>query len=400
MARNGLLAAVVLLLLASAAARGQAPLNGQAGVTNGLYGRPTAQPYFDFPNWARFSNCRPGPLAWGYDVFPEYGPCDCACNQVPSVGCPGDFVAHRPSDWYASADFAPLTIDYGSDNVVARTFLPLVPAVGPAALSTNDFRPEFDAGGKYTVGRHIFGCYRIEGTYMGSYDWESSAIARDPAANLSSILGGFVVPADPTFDNNAEIFISQQARMQSAEANLRYWIDMPPGPFDVSLLLGARYMNIEDRFRLHSISVAGENDVLSETQNEMLGVQIGIAGDFLIHPRFWINADLKGGMYNNEATLNFNLDSFNPVEDRVFVGFRERTAWVGELSVIGHWQVTPRMVFNLGYQAIWADGLALGFENVANQPFLNGINPPPTTQFDDGGHLVYHGPVIGLLWQH
>lgn len=430
------LAALLLATLSGVAetACGQgAPYNGQAGITNGLYGRPTAQPFFDFPNWARFSNCRPGPLAWGYDIYPEYGPCDCAGNQpnycgecLDPVGCYRDFVVHRPSDWYASADFAPLTINYGSNISVAQQFTPEVPAVpgvdgngdgdfndpvdtqpvaaipaviGPNVLSTSDFRPEFNAGGKYTVGRRVFDCYRVEATYLGWYEWESSAIATDPTGNLSSILGGFVDPPDPIFDNNTEIFIAQQARMWSAEANVRYWVDMPPGPFDVSCLVGARYMNIDDRFRLHSTNAGGENNVLSETENSMWGVQIGIAGDFMIHPRYWINVDLKGGMYHNEINLDYNLDSFDAAEDRVFAGFRQRTAWVGELSIVGHWQITPNMVFNLGYQAIAVDGLALGFENVANQPFLNGINPPPTTQFDDSGQLVYHGPIIGLLWQ-
>ena len=423
-------AALLLLALTCTArtvsAQG-APYNGQAGITNGLYGRPTAQPFFDFPNWARFSNCRPGPLPWGYEVFPGYEGCADAGNQcVDYVGCYRDFVVHRPSDWYASADFAPLTLDYGSDAVVARFFDPAVPAVpgfdangdgdfadpgdtpaiaaipaalGQGALSTGDFRPEFKAGGKYTVGRRVFDCYRVEATYLGWYDWQSAAIATDPAGNLSSILGGFVDPPDAVFDNNTEIFIAQQAQLWSAEANVRYWLDMPPGPFDVSCLVGARYMRIDDRFRLHSTNAGGENDVLSETRNNMLGIQIGVAGDFMIHPRYWINVDLKGGMYNNEANLNYNLNSFDAAEDRVFAGFRQRTAWVGELSIVGHWQITPNMVFNLGYQAIAADGLALGFENVANQPFLDGINPPPTTQFDDSGSLVYHGPIIGLLWQ-
>ena len=322
-------------------------------MTNGLYGRPTAQPYFRFSELGPLLELPPGTASPGATKsFPGTGPATAPESLRALRRLLSRFVVHRPSDWYASADFAPLTIDYGSDISVAQHFLPAVPAVpgidnnvppdgdftdpgdvlpiaaipaavGPSVLSTGDFRPEFNAGGKYTVGRRIFDCYRIEGTYLGWYEWESSAIARDPAGNLSSILGGFVNPPDPIFDNNTEIFIAQQARMWSAEANLRYWIDMPPGPFDVSCLVGARYMSIDDRFRLHSTNLGGlENDVLSETENKMIGVQIGVAGDFLIHPRYWINVDLKGGMYNNEITLNYNLDSFAPGEDRVFAGFR------------------------------------------------------------------------------
>ena len=85
----------VLALLATAALAAVAL--SPATAWGQLYGRPVAQPCFDFPNWARWSDCRPGPLAWGYDVFPDYGPIDCACGMPDSVACETDFVAHRPT---------------------------------------------------------------------------------------------------------------------------------------------------------------------------------------------------------------------------------------------------------------------------------------------------------------
>src|SRR5262245_49972341 len=121
-----LLPAVCAVALAPAKAWGQ------------LYGRPIAQPCFDFPNWARWSNCRPGPLPWGYEVFPDYGPVDGAC-MPDSVACDVDFVAHRPSTWYASADFAPLMLDYSSDVIVARTFFPAIPGVDNSNPPDGDF---------------------------------------------------------------------------------------------------------------------------------------------------------------------------------------------------------------------------------------------------------------------
>ena len=59
--------------------------------------------------------------------------------------------------------------------------------------------------------------------------------------------------------------------------------------------------------------------------------------------------------------------------------------------------MTPWLVFNVGYQAVFVEGVALGLSNVENPPFDDGIDDPPTTQFDDSGRLVYHGPVIGLM---
>jgi|GEM_PF-1288458 len=391
-----------------------------------LYGRPVAQPCFDFPNWARWSDCRPGPLPWGYDVFPGYGPIDGTC--IPdSVACELDFVAHRPSTWYASADFVPMTMDYGSDTVVARVFVPETPQPGfdangdgdlndpvdtPASppipahfghrvLTSDDLKPEFDSGGKFTIGRRIFDCYRIEATYQGNYHWESSAIARSVNDDLSSILGGFPDPVDvgpdPIFDNNEEVFVAQATRMSSAELNLRYWVSMPPGPFDVSILVGARYMNLDDRFRVHTLSDDGANDALAATENTLWGVQLGIQGACLKTTRYWIDFDLKGGIYSNEITLDYRLERFDEPEPITFEGAANRTTFVGDISIVGHWQVTPWLVFNLGYQAIFVDGVSLGLSNIANRPFLDGIDDPPTTQFDDSGRILFHGPTIGVM---
>src|SRR5262245_6665293 len=55
-----------------------------------LYGRPLSSPFFEFPPWARYTYCRPAPLAWGFDPFPNYGACDGA-PIFPDINCPGNF---------------------------------------------------------------------------------------------------------------------------------------------------------------------------------------------------------------------------------------------------------------------------------------------------------------------
>src|SRR4029450_8656239 len=120
-------------------------------------------------------------------------------------------------------------------------------------------------------------------------------------------------------------------------------------------------------------------------------------GPSLKTTRAWLDFDLKGGIYNNNASLDYSLNSFDNDEDKSFVGAADRTAFVGDISLVAHWQMTPWLVFNLGYQAIFVDGVALGLSNIANPPFLDGIDNPPTTQFDDSGRIVFHGPTIGLM---
>jgi hypothetical protein len=385
--RLGVLALLAGMALAPASAWGQ------------LYGRPVAQPCFDFPNWARFSNCRPGPLPWGYDVFPDYGSADCACDMPGSVACPGDWVAHRPSDWYATADFAPLTLDYQDDVEIAR-----IGPDGPTVLDSGNLQPEFEAGGKFTIGRRIFDCYRLEGTYLGRYEWQDSAIVtntelQDPlvpasVGNLSTFLSGFSDPLTPGLDGNSSVTISMRSSLESGEVNLRYWADMPPGPFDVSYLVGARYMRIRDQFNFFGeaeFPAAATNDLQFDTDNELWGVQIGIAGAFLKSARWWVDVDLKGGIYNNHIIANSSLIQ-DGVETALGVEI-DRTTWVGDFSVVGNWQMTPSLTFRIGYQAMFIGGLALAQEQNVGPLFTNTPGP-----IDDGGELAYHGPTIGLTW--
>jgi hypothetical protein len=381
--RLGVLALLASVCLAPASAWGQ------------LYGRPVAQPYFDFPTWARFSDCRPGPLPWGYDVFPEYGPLDCGpCEMPPTVACPGDWVAHRPSDWYATAEFAPLTIDHHDSFVVARTG-----PDGPIALRTDDLRPEFDAGGKFTIGRRIFDCYRLEGTYLGNYDWQDALVVTSPDADLSTFLSGFADPPIAGLDNAASVSLAFESSLQSGEINLRYWADMPPGPFDVSYLVGARYIRISEQYNfVADVPVPDTvNDALVNTENEMIGLQLGIQFSCLKSARFWCEMDLKGGMYNNRINLTTSFIETVP-GDAVETGAaitRDRTAWVGDLALSANWQMTPNWTFRLGYQALFVNGVALGNDNLVGNADLFGLNE---ARLDDSGELVYHGPTIGLTW--
>jgi hypothetical protein len=344
-----------------------------------LYGRPVAQPYFDFPNWARYTYCRPAPLAWGYDPIPNYGPCDEGMEfAVPSINCPGDFVAHRPNRWYASADFAPTTFDYQQDVEIARVN-------GATVLSTSSIDPEFDAGGEFTLGARIFDCYRIEGSYWGSFEWSDSATFQRTGGDIATLLsGGFGNPLT-ALDDNTLVSISSLTRMNNAEVNLLYWIDMPPGSLDVSLLVGGRFLQIDEQFLLET-NAAGDVEVT--TDNELWCLQVGLSSDWLLHSRFWVDFDIKGAICNNSVSLveNASGPSFLTAE-------QDRTSWLGDFSLVGNWQVTPWLVARLGYQALFVNGVALAPHNIETNTVLRTLGP---VQIDDSDNIVFHGPVIGI----
>lgn len=362
-----------------------------------LYGRPVAQPFFDFPNWARYSYCRPAPLAWGYDPFPNYGPCDPGADMAPhSVACPGNFVAHRPSTWYGSADFAPLTMDRLDGTPLAR-----IGPTGANVLTTEDLRTEFAPGGKFTIGRRIFDCYRIEGTYTGYHSWQDDRLVVNSTpntnggvGNLSTYLSGF--SATPTVGLDGANFVSASVRsnFQSGEINLLYWGDMPPGPLDVSVLVGVRYMRIDDQFNFASQAdlPAGPGttvDLQTNTINDMWGAQIGLQFDCLMTTRWWLDVDLKGGIFNDHVSLT-NQATTNGTP-ALSVDTRDRTVWMGDISVVANWQMTPYWTVRLGYQALIFNGLSLAHEQNVSPLFANAAGP-----LNDRGAAIYHGPILGV----
>ena len=362
-----------------------------------LYGRPVAQPYFDFPNWARYSNCRPAPLAWGYDPFPNYGPCEGSVDCLPeTVACPGDFVAHRPSSWYFTADFAPLTMDRLDGVALAR-----IGPSGPVVLSTEDLQTEFAAGGKYTIGRRIFDCYRLEGTYIGFHSWEDERLVVNSATNslggsgnLSTYFSGFSNPITAGLDGANFVSASVRSNFQSGEINVRYWGDMPPGPLDVSLLIGVRYIRIEDQFNFVSqadrpLPAGTTLDLQSNTLNDMWGAQIGIEFACLVSSRVWFDFDLKGGIFSDRVDLS--TSALNNGASTLITDTRNRTAWLGDLSLIANWQMTPYWVLRAGYQALFFNGLSLAHEQNVSPIFPNVVGV-----LNDRGAAVYHGPILGI----
>ncbi|HMC11931.1 MAG TPA: hypothetical protein VKH44_11600 [Pirellulaceae bacterium] len=393
MSRRWLAVLLTLALAAPAAAQSTQPVWWPP---MSLYGRPVAQPYFEFPTWARYSYCRPAPLAWGYDPFPNYGPCDNAPGG-PSINCPGNFVAHRPSGWYFSSNFAPTTVDFQNTRALAE-----LGTNGPVVLSTSDLQPNFDAGTHVTIGRRIFDCYRLEATYWGSFQWKDYAAVADNTGvggtgTLSTLLsGGFGNAAVAALDNNTFVSAESRTKMNNGELNLLYWIDMPPGGLDVSLLVGGRYLDVRDQFNLGSINPVQENRLQVNTINEMWFIQTGIATDWLIATRMWINGTLKGGLANNHATLanNYTTTAAGVTTVNPTTATQNRTAGLLDLSLVANFQVTPWLVGRIGYQALFVSGVAVATDNIQTNNVLLTNGP---AQVDARSNAIFHGPLIGIM---
>ena len=309
---------------------------------------------------------------------------------------------YQPS-WYGKAEMLALYREPKSDYVMAT-----LGPTGGILLGTRSFESEFDAGIRALIGKTLGDWYRVEASYFGSYQWDDAAAVRNVdenepggSGNLFSPFSDFGNPdAIDELDYNNFASIRFSSALHNGELNLRRRVLMRPGSYEGSFLVGVRYMDIDESFDYltqSSTPAVSTNAVAISTGNQMIGGQIGLLGQFLAQPRCWVDVEIKGGIYQNHATLHRSYAAerggqvLNPVSGRDSI---DRTSFVGDLSLQFNYQFASCWTFYAGYNAIWVTGLALGADNFESDQSILLLGP---TQIDHGGEIVYHGPNLGLV---
>ena len=289
-------------------------------------------------------------------------------------------------------------------------------------LGTGNLHFGFQAGARALVGRTLGQCSAFEVSYFELTDWDELAAVRDatefiqkvdddgvavPAqtfdASLFSPFSDFGDPPIPGLDYNRLAQISYESTLNNLEWNLRRWILADPRRLTASVLVGGRYMNIDERFDYYTESVepAGASvGVTTDTDNSMMGVQIGAMFEFFVDtdPGWWIDCEIKGGVFSNEASQRTVFTPLNVLDypDGNVDGRNETiTSWVLDLRLNATVLITPRLAVIGGYHALWLDGLALASENMSQNADVLASGP---AMLVDDGKVVYHGPHLGLTW--
>jgi hypothetical protein len=181
---------------------------------------------------------------------------------------------------------------------------------------------------------------------------------------------------------------------------------MPFGRLQTSVLVGGRYVDLQEALDYHTVSDVLDspttNDVTTRTANRMLGVQIGAEFEFQVEPRWWVDCEIKGVMFNNRAeqeTVYVHAGStLDPPYANAYTGTRteNRSSFALDLSLMLTYHVSQRLSARLGYQAMWLDGVALASENFDPDVVL--INHAGVARLVSRGDVVYHGPRLGVTW--
>jgi hypothetical protein len=344
--------------------------------------------------------------AQAVELPPTGNPCgDCAdpCGCV--LCCPPP-----RSPWYVDAGGEFLKRDTRGGAPIATIGTGLTP--NDLLLTSGDINAPFRAGPRLMLG-HTFGetPFQLDFTYYSVDSWNDSTEVYNFTHNSLGGLGDMFSPfsnfGKPLpligFDYNNFVSIRELSELQNGELNLRYNLPMPNPCLTGKFILGVRYLSLNERFEYQSqawgstLLPASSLGLTTRTANTLIGPQIG--GDFywFAYPHFWINFEFKGALCGNHAMQDTNgfMDVNGTITSLGDTRTRDGTSYIGDLSLTGLWQMTPRMAMRIGYQVMWVESVAMAAWNAQQQAQVLEMGP---AQIDTSHGAVYHGPRLELEW--
>ena len=362
--------------------------------------------------------------------------------QVVSDEMIGHYREPSAPVWYFGAD----ALAIKRDGVTSRAFAslvtrdwvrgpdvvqPVVPATDPpttetvpgpwsswtqsavSALGTGDLDFGYRGGWEILIGRTVGADSAMEVSYFGLSDSSHMATVFDQtlfqlddpdnAAVGASLFSPFTdLTDDPVegLDYNNLARISYSSSLHGVEGNLRRQLFIPTDWMQGSILIGGRYIDLQETFSYYGESPlpapGSTNSVTTSTGNDMVGVQIGSEFHFQIEPRCWADCEIKGGIFDNAARQQtVYVRQGVPANAGTYTGRRSEntSTFALDLSLNLTYECNSFTTLRIGYQALWLDGLALASENVASSA---DVLMSSATNLVNDGKVVYHGPRLGI----
>lgn len=244
----------------------------------------------------------------------------------------------------------------------------------------------------------------------------------DPASGVASGVGGF--------DRARHQEIYYESRINNVEVNLRLvprsrpdrivlhpngrWRrECQPGIYG-SYLFGVRWYSLAEQFNFLStgrtdiydnntgditstVNTTGTYDI--ETVNDLLGLQFGM--DLMYRRCLWgwgaeakvcpsVNfASQRSHVFSNAVAAGDPLGGTDLDEFRY--GTSDQVALLGEVSVLGYYEVRPNVIIRASWDMRWAVGMALAAEQLQFQ-----VDPAP--RINTNGMIFYQGVSLALIW--
>lgn len=351
--------------------------------------------------------------------------------------------------WYTQDDFIYLSRQ-GPQKDRTLAFLS-TGLLDPALLRTSRTLG-YSPGARLTIGQWLCRDNRnrdhaIEATFFGFLDWQDSRGLEDPSMVLENGVLSTGNRIRSALDLNAPGFnfantqtYTYQSELNTFEVNLRinrrlgrdrlelnpkgYWVrKCSPAPL-CSLFAGARYLSVDERFNyvsqgndfnlvdipdVRTVRISDNSGIFrTSTTNDLIGLQAG-TDIWFQHCRWRTGVRVKGGPFINFSSQSTRVlasttrTTTTPAEDegepptvetevetidRNEKATDNMAAFVGELSIMGQYQVRRNLAVRASYDLMWVNQVALALDQVS---FVES-NPP---DIKTGGSLFLQGFSFG-----
>ena len=342
----------------------------------------------------------------------------CGCNAGgDSCGCGCDDCC-GPS-WFISAAGLILTRDNPN-----RFWTTYETNNNPNQLmNTKDADTHWDGGAEIRFGR--FGCADCEGrrgwevVYYGT-KLRGFASVRDPGnelstpINLNTQTGTFDIgprAAEEYFDNAREHRIWRDDEIHNVEINFLQEEMVSNNMTQVTWLAGFRFFRFDESLVFGSVAGAnavnpgaefgnngGEDEAYLDIrcENNLIGFQIGLRGDYFITDNFGLFALPKLGLYANEINSRARLYSGDGVEAFDIRSNENDFTMLASIDLGIEYQISSGWKAYAAYRAVAVSGIALSDDQFP--AFIAAADE--LADIDTNGDLLLHGAVLGLEYRY
>jgi len=295
------------------------------------------------------------------------------------IGFPFSQAEASDPNFTASANLMYLTRE-GNDN---HTLVTDSWSGGNELLNSSDldlgWEPGLDASLAYRIG-----AFKAEVRYFGLHDWSES---HDSGTSPT----GAVIWYETQFGNTNfpnDVSADYESKIHSIELNLHWY------PIDrLSLLFGCRYFKLDEVFSIYGDVGPGLNLATweNETDNEMLGAQLGVQGDFInICDCFKISGWAKGGYLKNNYSVDIKFnEQVSPTSFSADNG-DDKGTFFSEVGINLSYTIFNHVALTASYQFLYIDKVALAHNVITNSDLMNGSASKMTDS------VYYHGATAGI----
>lgn len=328
---------------------------------------------------------------------------DFSFDVMPNESSSGDWFSS--GRWYGGAEALWFDRSRNLRKPIATEVNTFTGAVA-GSLSTNSIPYDLSAGTRLTLGEHLGRDHldrdrNMEIVYYGglSYYQTDSLNARDGNVIITPLgnVPGFVGATSYQTKHNT-IFNSLEWNYKLARRLGRDQLVMGPNGnwsrhaergFLPALIVGTRLVNVNDSFDLLAGGNDRAGDYTIDAQNWLWGLNLG--GELISQNEFFYWG-LRG---RATPSMNFAANQQNyygaqqgTVSTRASSADIFAAGFVGDLSLLAGWQITPNFSVKAGYEFLWVGGIA----TAPRQFDLEGIR---NDKMDPGGQIFFNGLSLG-----